>query len=56
MGFRGSKTGELVFQDCRVPSGNLLGGETGGLSVLMSGLDLERAMISRCAWASRSGR
>ena len=46
MGFRGSKTGELVFQDCRVPADNLLGGEAGGLSVLMSGLDLERAMIS----------
>ena len=46
MGFRGSQTGELVFQDCRVPAANLLGGERGGLSVLMSGLDLERAMIS----------
>ena len=46
MGFRGSKTGELVFQDCRVPAENLLGGEHGGRSVLMSGLDLERAMIS----------
>ncbi len=40
MGFRGSKTGELVFQDCRVPAANLLGGEHGGKAVLMSGLDL----------------
>lgn len=46
MGFRGSQTGELVFQDCRVPAANLLGGERGGLAVLMSGLDLERAMIA----------
>ena len=46
MGFRGSQTAELVFQDCRVPAENLIGAENGGLSVLMSGLDLERAMIS----------
>jgi isovaleryl-CoA dehydrogenase len=46
MGFRGSQTAELVFQDCRVPHGNVLGGEQGGLAVLMGGLDLERAMIS----------
>jgi isovaleryl-CoA dehydrogenase len=46
MGFRGSQTAELVFQDCRVPCGNVLGGEQGGLAVLMGGLDLERAMIA----------
>jgi isovaleryl-CoA dehydrogenase len=46
MGFRGSQTAELVFEDCRVPAENLVGREDGGLSVVMSGLDLERAMIS----------
>jgi isovaleryl-CoA dehydrogenase len=46
MGFRGSQTAELVFADCRVPAGNLVGGENGGLAVVMSGLDLERAMIA----------
>jgi len=46
MGFRGSPTAELVFENCRVPSANLLGGERGGLAVLMGGLDVERAMIS----------
>jgi isovaleryl-CoA dehydrogenase len=46
MGFRGSQTAELVFADCRVPAGNLVGGEDGGLAVVMSGLDLERAMIA----------
>jgi isovaleryl-CoA dehydrogenase len=46
MGFRGSQTAELVFADCRVPAGNLIGGENGGLAVVMSGLDLERAMIA----------
>jgi isovaleryl-CoA dehydrogenase len=46
MGFRGSQTAELVFADCRVPVANLVGGENGGLAVVMSGLDLERAMIA----------
>ena len=46
MGFRGSQTAELVFADCRVPVENLVGGEDGGIAVVMSGLDLERAMIS----------
>ena len=46
MGFRGSPTGELVFEDCRVPAGNLVGGEDRGVKVVMSGLDLERAMVA----------
>jgi isovaleryl-CoA dehydrogenase len=46
MGFRGSQTGELVFDDCRVPAENLVGEENRGVGVVMSGLDLERAMIS----------
>jgi isovaleryl-CoA dehydrogenase len=46
MGFRGSPTGELVLEQCRVPAANLLGGEGRGLAVLMGGLDIERAMIS----------
>jgi isovaleryl-CoA dehydrogenase len=46
MGFRGSQTGELVFDNCRVPAENLVGGENQGVAVVMSGLDLERAVIS----------
>jgi isovaleryl-CoA dehydrogenase len=46
MGFRGSQTAELVFTDCRVPAANLVGAEHGGIAVVMSGLDLERAMIA----------
>ena len=46
MGFRGSQTAELSFDDCRVPKENLIGRENEGLQCLMSGLDLERAMIS----------
>src|SRR5690349_16805725 len=46
MGFRGSQTAELVFDDCKVPVENLVGEEDRGVKVVMSGLDLERAMIS----------
>jgi isovaleryl-CoA dehydrogenase len=46
MGFRGSQTGELVFENCRVPVENRLGAEHGGLGIVMSGLDFERATIA----------
>ena len=46
MGFRGSQTGELVFTECRVPAANRLGEENDGVQVVMSGLDLERAIIA----------
>ncbi|KPL51191.1 acyl-CoA dehydrogenase family protein [Prosthecomicrobium hirschii] len=46
MGYRGSQTAELVFEDCRVPVANRVGEENQGVAIVMSGLDLERAMIS----------
>lgn len=46
MGFRGSQTAELAFDDCRVPVANVLGRENEGVKCVMSGLDLERAMIA----------
>lgn len=46
MGFRGSQTAELVFEDCRVPVENVIGKENEGVKCVMSGLDLERATIS----------
>jgi isovaleryl-CoA dehydrogenase len=46
MGFRGSQTAELLFQDCQVPAANLVGEENRGVKIVMSGLDLERAMIA----------
>ena len=46
MGFRGSTTAELVFEDCEVPAANLVGGENQGVAVVMSGLDLERAIVA----------
>ena len=39
MGWRGSPTGELVFEDCKVPAENLLGEENNGAIVVMSGLN-----------------
>ena len=45
MGFRGSPTGELVFDECRVPAKNIVGKLDGGVAVTMSGLDLERAIV-----------
>lgn len=46
MDFRGSTTAELVFDDCRIPAANLVGAENGGVGVVMSGLDLERAIVA----------
>jgi len=45
MGWRGCPTGELVFEDVRVPARNLLGVENGGVGIVMSGLDIERAFL-----------
>jgi isovaleryl-CoA dehydrogenase len=45
MGWRGSPTGELVFEDCHVPAENLLGEENKGVDVLMSGLNTERILL-----------
>jgi len=46
LGMRGSNTGELVFDNCFLPEERLLGVLNGGVRVLMSGLDYERAVLS----------
>ena len=46
MGFRGSQTAELVFENLLVPKENILGKENEGHKVVMSGLDFERATIA----------
>ena len=46
LGMRGSPTSELVFEDCEVPEENVLGPLNQGVSVLMSGLDYERAVLA----------
>jgi len=56
MGYRGSPTGELVFDDCRVPVENRVGEENKGVAVVMSGLDLERTIyaVSSVGMAERA--
>jgi len=46
LGMRGSDTCELLFDDCFVPAENVLGEPGGGATVLMSGLDYERVVLS----------
>ncbi|KAL3161723.1 hypothetical protein ABBQ38_008820 [Trebouxia sp. C0009 RCD-2024] len=46
LGMRGSDTCELVFENCEVPEENVLGEVNKGVYVLMSGLDLERLVLS----------
>lgn len=46
LGMRGSNTCELVFDQCEVPSENVLGVVNQGVKVLMSGLDYERTILA----------
>jgi isovaleryl-CoA dehydrogenase len=46
LGMRGSDTAELIFEDCEVPEENVLGRVGGGVNILMSGLDYERAVLA----------
>jgi isovaleryl-CoA dehydrogenase len=46
LGMRGSDTSEVLFEDCIVPSENLLATPGKGASILMSGLDYERLILA----------
>ncbi len=47
LGYRGIDTAELVFEECRVPGHNLIGGEEGrGLQQILSGLELGRINVA----------
>ena len=46
MGYRGSQTSELFFENFKVPVENILGEEGKGHIIVMNGLDSERAMIA----------
>jgi isovaleryl-CoA dehydrogenase len=46
LGMRGSDTCELVFENCEVPKGNVLGEVGQGVKILMSGLDYERVVLA----------
>ncbi len=46
LGMRGSNTCELVFEDCEIPAGNVLGEVNNGVRVLMGGLNTERLVLT----------
>jgi isovaleryl-CoA dehydrogenase len=46
MGMRASPTGELVFEDIRVPASARVGEEGGSVKMMMTNLDLERVTIA----------
>jgi isovaleryl-CoA dehydrogenase len=46
LGMRGSNTCELVFENCEIPAGNVLGEVNQGVKLLMRGLNTERLVLS----------
>lgn len=55
MGIRGSSTCELIFENCRIPSKNLLGKIGGGFSIAMKTLDGGRIGIAAQALGLAQG-
>jgi acyl-CoA dehydrogenase len=46
MGLRGSKTGELIFEECEVPDENVLGEVGAGFRTALGALDIGRVSLS----------
>lgn len=46
LGMRGSDTSEVLLENCRIPATNRLADEGKGATILMSGLDYERVVLS----------
>jgi butyryl-CoA dehydrogenase len=55
LGCRGSDTGELIFTDCRVPAGNMLGEEGQGFKIFLHILDGGRISIGAMALGIAQG-
>jgi alkylation response protein AidB-like acyl-CoA dehydrogenase len=55
MGIRGSTTGELTFDDVRIPAGNLLGEEGEGFKIAMRILDRSRPGVAAQALGIAQG-
>lgn len=49
LGVRGSATGDLHFDNVKIPAANVLGAEGQGAHILMSGLNTERLIGSAAA-------
>jgi hypothetical protein len=50
MGVRGLETGELIFDNCRVPRENVLGEMGQGLKIALGSLDMGRIESGRKRW------
>ncbi len=47
LGYKGIDSGEIVFEDCRVPAENLIGGQEGqGFKQILGGLELGRINVA----------
>ncbi len=46
MGMRGSPTGEVFFDNVKIPSSRLVGSLGGGREIILSGLNVERVILS----------
>ena len=46
LGYKGIRSGELIFQDCRVPAENLIGEEGRGFNYIMEGLEIGRINVA----------
>jgi alkylation response protein AidB-like acyl-CoA dehydrogenase len=49
MGWNSQPTAAVIFEDCRTPAANLLGGEGEGFRIAMQGLDGGRINIAACS-------
>ena len=49
LGWNSQPTAAVIFEDCRVPVANLIGGEGNGFKIAMKGLDGGRLNISACS-------
>jgi alkylation response protein AidB-like acyl-CoA dehydrogenase len=55
LGIKGSTTGEVFFDECRIPAGNLVGAEGEGFSIAMRVLDRSRPGIAAQALGIAQG-
>jgi alkylation response protein AidB-like acyl-CoA dehydrogenase len=49
LGWKSQPTAQVIFEDCRVPADNLVGGEGEGFRIAMAGLDGGRINIAACS-------
>ena len=49
LGWKSQPTASVIFEDCRIPVGNLIGAEGDGFKIAMKGLDGGRINIGACS-------